>query len=652
MKIIYSSHIGKFLDILKVSSVCIWTLIAFSCDFLDVVPDNVQTIEHAFSNSTEAEKYLFSCYSRLPSNASENGNVGFFGADEAWLPEDLDERVVNKDAWSIAKGYQNINRPYHSAWNSDRSANGYFIGLRLCNTFLENIQNESILRDLELDRRSRWIGEALFLKAYYHYLLLRMYGPIPLIDKNIPVYASPEGVRVKRVPVDECVDYIAKLLDQAYEKLPASISRPTTELGRVTKTIALAAKAKLYLLAASPLFNGNSDYSNFRNKDGELLVNTEYDATKWERAVIAIRAAIDAAEEDGAKLFYFENTSQISMTDESITKMSIRNAICDPWNKEIVWGNSNSRADRIQQICMAALRDDYSYDAYFAQMAAPLKMVEKFYTKNGVPITEDKYLAQNYIQYETLRTATQDESINIQPNEQTARLHFDREPRFYADLAFDRSAWLMYDIPSKSDKEPYWVKCRLGELGAGVIQGRYSATGYFVKKLVNWESTFTQSSQRKVYPWPEIRLADLYLMYAEALNEWKNVPDDDVYYYIDEVRKRAGLKGVVESWTDYSTNPSKPTTKDGMREIIQRERCIELAFEGHRFWDLRRWKTANSELNQPIEGWDISQKEPRAYYQKRTLYMQEFIAPRDYLWPIPEKDLRVNTDLVQNPGWQ
>lgn len=87
-------------------------------------------------------------------------------------------------------------------------------------------------------------------------------------------------------------------------------------------------------------------------------------------------------------------------------------------------------------------------------MAAPLKMVEKFYTKNGVPITEDKYLAQNYIQYETLRTATQDESINIQPNEQTARLHFDREPRFYADLAFDRSAWLMYDIPSKSDKEP------------------------------------------------------------------------------------------------------------------------------------------------------------------------------------------------------
>lgn len=651
MKIDYSSHIGKFLGILKVSSVCIWSLIAFSCDFLDIVPDNVQTIDHAFSNSTEAEKYLFTCYSRLPSGGNENGNVGFFGADEAWLPEDLDERCVNGDAWAIAKGYQNINSPYHSAWNASRSASGYFIGLRLCNTFLENIQNESIVRDLELDRRSRWIGEVLFLKAYYHYLLLRMYGPIPLIDKDIPVYASPIDVRVKRVPFDKCVDYIADLLDQAYERLPETISRPTTELGRVTKPIALAVKAKLYLLAASPLFNGNTDYTDFKNKDGELLINTEYDATKWERAANAIKTAIDAAEKDGAKLYYFENTSQISMTDETITQMNIRNAICDPWNKEVIWGNSNSRPNRLQQLCIGALNNDFSSDEYFALMAPPLKMVEKFYTKNGVPINEDKYLAQNYIKYETLRTATQEENVNIKKDEQTASLNFDREPRFYADIAFDRSSWLMYDIPSKSDQEPYWIKCRLGELAAGVITSRYSTTGYFVKKLVHWESTFIKSGQRKEYPWPEIRLADLYLMYAEALNEWKSAPDEEVYYYIDQIRKRAGLKGVVESWATYSSNPNKPSTKDGMREIIQRERTIELAFEGHRFWDLRRWKTANMELNQPITGWDISQKSANAYYQKRTLYMQQFIAPRDYLWPIPEQDLRVNTDLVQNPGW-
>lgn len=187
-------------------------------------------------------------------------------------------------------------------------------------------------------------------------------------------------------------------------------------------------------------------------------------------------------------------------------------------------------------------------------------------------------------------------------------MNFDREPRFYADLAFDRSSWLLYNISSQSDQEPFYVNARSGETANGVVQSMYSVTGYFVKKLVHWESTFVQNGQIKQYPWPEIRLADLYLMYAEALNESKKAPDDEVYYYIDEVRHRAGLDGVKKSWQDHSTNPSKPATKVGMREIIQRERTIELAFEGHRFWDLRRWKTANEELNRPIQGWDINQK--------------------------------------------
>ncbi|MCS2651239.1 RagB/SusD family nutrient uptake outer membrane protein [Bacteroides faecis] len=622
-----------------------------SCDFLDVVPDNVSILDHAFSNSTEAEKFLFTCYAQLPQNGSENGNVGFFGADEAWLPKDLDTRWVNADAWNMARGEQNTNDPYHNAWAGEKSARAYFKALRLCNIFLENIQNESLVRDLPLDTRTRWIGEALFLKAYYHYLLLRMYGPIPLIDKNIPVSATPEETRQERIPVDSCVNYIAQLYDQAYAKLPAYISRPTTELGRVTQPILLACKAKLYLLAASPLFNGNTDYVKFKNMKGEPLFNQTYDENKWLLAATAAKKAIDAAENNGAKLYYYENNSPISMTDETITQMNIRNSICDPWNDEIIWGNSNSRPVNLQNVCMALINNDFLSTSCYGMMAPPLKMVEMFYTKNGVPINEDKDLAQNYIFYETLRTATDAERINIQSGQQTAALNFDREPRFYADLAFDRSSWLLYNISSQSDQEPFYVNARSGESANGVVQSMYSVTGYFVKKLVHWESTFVQNGQIKQYPWPEIRLADLYLMYAEALNESKKAPDDEVYYYIDEVRRRAGLDGVKKSWQDHSTNPSKPTTKVGMREIIQRERTIELAFEGHRFWDLRRWKTANEELNRPIQGWDINQKDADAYYQKRTIFMQKFVAPRDYLWPIQEAELRRNTSLIQNPGW-
>lgn len=651
MKIPFIYQIKSLSRTVKFFCIGLCAVSVSSCEFLDVVPDNVSTLDHAFSNSTEAEKFLFTCYSKLPQSGSQHGNVGFFGGDEAWLPLDLDTRWVNRDAWDIARGNQNTNDPYHNAWGSNRSAQGYFIGIRLCNTFLENVENENIVPDLQLATRSRWIGEALFLKAYYHYLLLRMYGPIPIVDRNIPVYATPEETKVVRMPIDTCVNYIARLFDEAYTRLPAYISRPTTELGRVTQPIALACKAKLYLLAASPLFNGNTDYANFRNAEGENFFNQTYDESKWIRAAEATKAAIDLAEEYGAQLYYFDNNSPIQLSEESMVQMNIRNAVCDPWNDEIIWGNGNSRPNDLQKTCVPLINNDFLNTDCWGMMAPPLKIVEMFYTKNGVPINEDKDLAQNYTRYETLRTVEDSERVNLQPGQQTAALNFDREPRFYADLAFDRSAYLLYSIPSQSDQEPFYVNARLGELGNGVTQSMYSATGYFVKKLVHWESTFIQNGQRREYPWPEIRLADLYLMYAEALNESKSAPDNEVYEYIDRVRQRAGLDGVVESWQEHSTNPSKPTTKAGMREIIQQERNIELAFEGQRFWDLRRWKTANEELNKPIQGWAIDQQEAAAYYQKRTIFMQKFIAPRDYLWPIQEAELRRNTDLVQNPGW-
>jgi len=171
---------------------------------------------------------------------------------------------------------------------------------------------------------------------------------------------------------------------------------------------------------------------------------------------------------------------------------------------------------------------------------------------------------------------------------------------------------------------------------------------------VNWKFAFKDgnSSHIEEYPFPMMRLADLYLMYAEALNESAG-PSADVYTYLDLIRKRAGLKGVRESWTNYSMNPGKPNTKEGLRQIIQRERNIELSFEGSRFWDLRRWKLAAQELNKNITGWDRTQLKdyPELFYTVNTFYRQRFIAPRDYFWPIREGNLLINPNLVQNPGW-
>jgi hypothetical protein len=124
-----------------------------------------------------------------------------------------------------------------------------------------------------------------------------------------------------------------------------------------------------------------------------------------------------------------------------------------------------------------------------------------------------------------------------------------------------------------------------------------------------------------------------------------------VYTYLDKVRERAGLQGVVTSWNQYSNNPGKPSSKEGLRSIIHQERLIEMAFEGSRLWDLRRWKESALELNKPITGWDRTQAAPADYYRVVNIYPQKFIAPRDYFWPIREYEISVNPKIVQNIGW-
>jgi hypothetical protein len=179
----------------------------------------------------------------------------------------------------------------------------------------------------------------------------------------------------------------------------------------------------------------------------------------------------------------------------------------------------------------------------------------------------------------------------------------------------------------------------------------YSATGYFAKKLVNWKYVILEGQELSIeaYPWPEMRLADLYLLYAEALNEASG-PTEEAFTYINQVRQRASLPTVQTSWTNYSRQPGKFQTKEGLRQIIQQERLIELAFEGSRFWDLRRWKRSFEELNKQVTGWDVEQEDPVYYYRPKMLYKQIF-QTRDYLWPLDVWDLLGNKKLVQNPGW-
>lgn len=622
-----------------------------SCRYLDIVPDNIATIDYAFRLRNEAKKYLYTCYSYLPGFADWSSNPAMTSGEEVWFFYPYTVTLYGKIPvnWEIARGNQNIVNPYLNYWDGENGGNPMFQAIRDCNTFLENIDK---VPDMQLMEKERWRAEVKFLKAYYHWYLLRMYGPIPVMDVNLPVSAGVEEVKFYRQPADSCFNYIVDLIDTAALNLPDVIQDPVSEMGRITRPIALSIKARILMNAASPLFNGNNDYKNFIDNKGSRLFNTTYDPAKWQRAADACREAIALCQSVGHQLYQFNPSVDIyKLGPEMVTRMNLRNAITEKWNAEIIWGANNSMVSYLQRVAQPILDPNANIvngdKRPFGEYAPPIQIAEQFYTENGVPIDEDKNW--NYSERYELKTATEDDKFNIKPGYVSARLNFNREPRFYAALGFDGGIW--YGQGRYDDEDTWHVEGRLGGVSGKRRDGEHSITGYYTKKLVNFLNVLQSDGTYNIqaYPWPVIRLADLYLYYSEALNEVEG-PTTEALYWINEIRKRAGIPSVEDAWTNYSVNPNAYKTKEGFREIIHQERLIEMAFEGNRYWDLRRWKEIEQKMNQPVRGWDVSQQEERSYYQLKILFSPTF-KKRDYFWPIKEQSLIVNKNLVQNPGW-
>ncbi len=640
---------------LKITVATVLLTAIYSCKgFLDVTPDGIGTIEYAFRMRSEAEKYLFTCYNKLPALGNTGSDPGFFAGDEFTAPYPS-THYFDIGLNRIPRGEQNKVSPLANYWDGGNGGKAYFEAIRECNIFLENIGNVPDLYDYE---RDRWIAEVKFLKAYYHFYLFRMYGPIPVITESLPVSASIEEVRMYRNSTDEVVAYIVGQLDEAAADLPDRIMNEASELGRATRSIALSLKAIVLVTAASPLFNGNTEYATIKDKQGKSLFNTTYDPEKWVLAAEACKTAIDAAHSVGATLYYYQPISGETMSDSTRLTMNIRASITDKWNPETIWGASNAMADGVQALAMARLTSGdpgaiphppSTNETVRSMLAPPIHIAEMFYSSNGVPIEEDKQY--NFAErFTALRKGSDDYRYYIKKDYETIQLNFDREPRFYASLGFDGGVW--YGNGLFNDNKTWFLEGKSGQRGARLGASLYSVTGYWAKKLVNYKNDYGSSSNSYTaiaYPWPVIRLSEMYLLYAEALNE-VNGPGEAVYQWIDPVRKRAGLAGVTESWNRYSRNPAKPTTKEGLREIIQREQMIELVFEGKRFWSLLRWKTADTYLNLPIKSWDLEQETAANYYRVRQLYVPAFTS-KHYLWPISENSIVVNPNLVQNPGW-
>lgn len=619
-----------------------------SCSYLDIIPDNVATLDHAFADETTAERYLFTCYAGLPKEHNGNTDPAMAGSYEFWQKDSYTEiDAPFKTPFRIKDGFQNSNNPYVDNYRGTNGGTPLYKTIRKCYIFQNNI--DKVINISELNKQ-RWIAESKVIIAYCYFYLVRQYGPVPLITKEYSIDSSTDDIRLSRNTMDECVNFIVTTLDEAADHLPPVISNKSEELGRFTQPIALTLKAKTLLLAASPLFNGNAYLADWTNPDGKALLS-QYDESKWEKAREAAKIAINACHEAGIKLYKYESSSIAKPRRMDLT---LRGAVTNrDWTDELIWGNVQANTHNLQTgsiVNFLGVTEAAGGGVIYPNFCVTLNTAKRFYTANGLPMEEDPAWANKKIT--DLRLPTAEEIDYVAPNEMQAEFNLQREPRYYSAISFNRAK--RYSNGNNGDNF-HIVRGYKGESAnkQGYSSGWGDKTGMKAMKLVNPETTLTGSAQTSTfnyvpYPFPLLRLADLYLMYAEAANEAGD-PDGDAIHYIDLVRERAGLKGVVESWNN-STNPNKPTTKDGLRLIIQQERDIELAFEGHNFWDIRRWLKLESVNNQPITCWDTEGKTPETFYTE-TVRKRPNFKKKDYLWPIAQESMVKNPALVQTKGW-
>lgn len=639
------------------------------CEYLDIIPDNTVQVGSLFENRDKALSALSTCYRYLPNHEKLHQSMSLAG--DEWvgrLDADHGENRGLLRGMHLMRGWNNSSDPILNYWSGGGGVDfhglsaGLYQGIRVCNIFFENIEN---VPDLTPAERNDWVAQVKVLKAYYHYYLIRLYGPIVIADQNLEPFSSVEEVRQERQTVDSCFNYVLNLIDEVlYDengnpRTDLAVERESAYLGQIDQMNTRAIKAQVLLLRASPLFNGNSEYfSNFMNKEGDTYFPMQYDPEKWKEALDGIEEAIEYAETRGKQLYTFDGIPKFWDIENFQTSEIIqytynkRFSIVQPWNDELIWGYSGldyeGQGGFAHATNMRSVAEPTTAGFAWQWLGADYKMTELFYTRNGVPIEDDKTF--DYDNRLQITTIPDDDYYTgyMQSGEPTIHLHLNREPRFYAWIAVDRSIWRTHDIAND-------VKMRYNEFPGG--RGSQHTTDFYwtgiaVKKLVHPESGTGHWARVIKFPYPIIRLSDLYLMYAEAYNEYHG-PEAPAFEYLNRVRATSGLLPIEEVWSDGNIvkTPDKHLTKEGLRDIIQRERLIELSFEGHRYFDILRWKQADRYFLSPVRGWNTTGVDPEQFYVLTTLQPRRWQTPRDYLMPIPISDLNRNPNLVQNPGW-
>lgn len=436
-------------------------------------------------------------------------------------------------------------------------------------------------------------AEVRFLRAWYYSILLKHYGGIPLIGDT--VYNASDNINGRRNTYEECVNYIVSECDYAAESLPPQ--HFSVDYGRITQGACLALKARVLLYAASPLFNGGGESGEMLTNDPKLVPligYPAYDKERWKKAVDAAKTVV--------------NLGMYSLrTDPGAPGLGFYNVFLKRVNPEYILTYMQSANATYENLWKPRSRGGSSPNT-----AYPLGgLVDAFSMKNGLPITDP---ASGY---------------------DPANPYANRDPRLVYSVTYNGA--LMQGPLGGS--VPYEVYTYQGYEPDGLGVGNGTRTGYYVAKMT---SNRVGSTERCL---PLIRYAEILLNYAEALNEYSGPAG--ITDILIPLRQRAG----IDPGPDSLYGLKRDLTQKEMREVIYHERRVELAFEEHRFWDIRRWKIAYKTDNGPVSGMRVIKNTDGTFAYDPFVVEQRVFRPAMYLWPFPQSEVAKSDELLQNPGW-
>lgn len=677
---------------------CATAFLTSCSDYLDTDKyfKDQQSLEHIFNNKNNTLEWLALSYSRLQGDNIEIGhsdnNPTNFCDDMTFNEGNNGDRYRKFKLGEYGDGYS-YDTYYKNSWPWS------YVAIRQASVFIHNAHANDELTQDEIDVL---IGEAHFLRGYFYWLLIRKYGPVPIMpDEGADFSESYDNLSYPRNTFDECVDFICKDMIEAAKRLPDR--RDNLNSARPTKGAALAVRAKVLTYAASPLYNGNTEMADFTDKTGRQLISQQYDERKWAVAAAAGKDFLDYNDQAGV---YKIHTVGIRKTAEDTSyPTTIIPPKCEPYssqnfpdgwadidpfesyrsvfngelsmaeNEEVIFTRGqNNRTNNLIPDGQKGSVEIGVKDLVKHQLPNSLggwnihgvtqKQCDAYAMADGTPYDREKVMAQYGPgnEFTTINNKALHPYDHL-PDNGIYMGYANREPRFYASVAYSGTIWPGASTTEDSyhDQQIFYYR---GEQDGRVNSNeRWVNTGIGVMKYVHpYDINVGNNASIRDKADPALRYADLLLLYAEALNNlttsyeiasWDGTQTytisrdvNEMHRGVKPVRMRAG----VPDYTD-----EVYADRDQFFNAIVHERQIEFFAENQRYFDLRRWKIAEEHEAEQIYGCNTLMDRRNAlqfYNPVRVPKLQTSFSRRQYFWPVSWDELRRNKNLTQAPGWK